>query len=334
VAQAPPVGGIARRVYKRAVKSAATLPVHLVVVVAVALSTLTACHKEPGSGHVAEAGPVQRPPGPVGREEAVEFVLALINHDRAVEGLPAVEWDETAARAAQGHVDDMTRNGFTAHWGSNGSVPEQRYTDAGGEHFVSENVACLFDGVVRELDPAPAFSAVDLEKIETAFISEVPPNDGHRKNILGKWHVKVGVGLAQPLGVPQPCMAQEFVDEYGNYDDLPRTAKAGKVIEIAGEVHEPVKFGAVGVGRTDLPRPLTFDDLKQTSSYPVPSPQVLYTPPGFQTPKPVTVKGNTFSIEVPLGAAGKPGRYGVSIWGKYPGDSSLRMISLRTVMVE
>jgi hypothetical protein len=270
----------------------------------------------------------------MGLEEAARYVVALVNHDRAAEGLPAVEWDETAARAAQAHVEDMTTKGFTAHWGSNGSVPEERYTLSGGEHFVSENVACLFDGEARELDPSPAFSAIELEKIETAFISEVPPNDGHRKNILGKWHLKVGIGLAQPRGVPQPCMAQEFVDAYGEYEDLPRRAKAKDVLKIAGEVHPPVTFGAVGVGRTDLPHPLTLAELKATGGYPVPSPHVLYTPPGFQTPKVVTVNGNAFSIHVALDPAGKKGRYGVSVWGKYPGESSLRMISLRTVRVE
>jgi len=42
----------------------------------------------------------------------------------------------------------------------------------------------------------------------------VPPNDGHRKNILKKWHTKFGVGIAVPVGIQQPCMSQEFVDEF------------------------------------------------------------------------------------------------------------------------
>jgi uncharacterized protein YkwD len=289
-----------------------------------------ACHKEPGSGYVAGAGPVPRPAGPLGAEEAARYVLQLVNHDRAKEGLPPVEWDDTAAL----HVDDMTRNGFTAHWGTDGSVPEQRYTESGGRHLVWENAACLFDGQVRELDPSPTFDPVDMEKIETAFISEVPPNDGHRQNILKKWHVKLGVAVAKPAGVKQPCMAQEFVDEYGEYEDLPREAKPGQVVRVAGEVREPVKFGAIGVARTDLGKPMTVPELLQTSGYAMPKPFVLYTPPGFQTPKPVQVDGARFTIDVPLSEAARPGRYSVSVWARYPGDDALTMVSLRTVRVQ
>jgi hypothetical protein len=266
-------------------------------------------------------------------EDGARYVLALVNHDRAEEGLPAVEWDDTAARAAERHAADMARNGFTAHWGTDGSVPEQRYSEAGGEHLVWENAACLFDGKARELDANARYSAIDLEKVETAFMSEVPPNDGHRLNILKKWHVKLGVGLAKPAGNAPPCLAQEFVDEYGDYEALPKTARVGRSVTVAGEVREPAKFGAVGVARIDAAEPIPVEKLLQTSGYAMPSPFVLYTPPGFVTPKPVTVKGNEFTIDVRLGEKG-PGRYGVSVWGRYPGDGKeMTMLSLRVVTV-
>lgn len=298
------------------------------------MAVLPACRgKEPGTAYAAEAGPVQRPSGPMNADDAAKYVLALVNHDRAEEGLPAVEWDDTAAKAARNHVEDMARLGYTAHWGSDGSVPEQRYTEAGGVHLVTENAACFFDGEARELDAGAKYQAVDLEKIETAFMSETPPNDGHRKNILKKWHTRVGVGLATPRGVPQPCLVQEFVDEYGTYDDLPRTAHPGQTIRVAGEVKSPVKFGGVGISRIDLAKPLDVKHLLGTSTYPMPEPFVLYFPAGYKTPKPVKVDGNRFSIDVPLSDHGRPGRYGVSVWGNFPGDDALVMVSFRTVDV-
>ena len=42
---------------------------------------------------------------------------------------------------------------------------------------------------------------------------------------------------------------------------------------------------------------------------------------------------NRFSIAVPLSDAGKAGRYEVSVWGSYPGDTALVMVSLRVVDV-
>jgi hypothetical protein len=244
-----------------------------------------------------------------------------------------VDWDAAAARAGLRHAEDMASHGYTAHWGTDGSVPEERYTSAGGEHLVFENAACFFDGTKRGLERSPVFRAIDLEKIETAFMSEVPPNDGHKKNILRKWHTKFGVGLAVPRGVPQPCMSQEFVDEYGSYAGLPRDARVGRTLTVAGELREPVKFGGVGIARIEPARPMSAEQLNATSTYAMPEPFVLYFPKGFETPKPVQVEGNHFKIDAPLTDAGRPGRYEVSVWASFPDDKALVMISLRVIDV-
>lgn len=275
---------------------------------------------------------MERPSGPVDLGEARAYVLSLVNRDRAEAGLGPVVRDEIAERAGQRHVEDMVKSGFTAHWGSDGSVPEQRYTEAGGEHFVQENAACFFDGEARELDPSPTLDPAALEQIESAFIHEQPPNDGHRKNILKKWHTKLGVGLAKPVGIDQPCMAQEFVDEYGEYEGLPQKAKVGQRIGVAGTVSKPAEFGGVGLAKIDLAKPLAPSHLNTTSTYPVPDPYVLYFPEGFKTPKPVKLVGNRFSIDVSLDQG--PGRYEVSVWGRYPGNDAFVMISLRTIHVQ
>ena len=293
------------------------------------LLLLSAC------GPRSRRGPTElvKPTGPLELEQAREYVLGLVNRDRADLDVEAVERDESAERAGQRHAEDMVGKGYTAHWGSDGSVPEQRYTEAGGEHFVQENAACFFDAQTRELDPKPMFDAVELEKVQTAFMSEKPPHDGHRQNIIKPVHNRFGVGLAKAVGLPNVCMSQEFVDAYGEYGALPREAKAGQKLEIEGEVHDPVGFGGVGIGRIQPAKPMSAEQLNNTSTYRVPQPDALYHPAGFKTPKPVTLKGRRFSIELALDRGG-PGRYEVSIWGKYPGaGDELVMISLRTIHV-
>ncbi len=275
-----------------------------------------------------------RPPGPVPLADAQRYVLALINYDRSKHGLAAVAWDETAAKAGQRHAEDMARNGFTAHWGTDGSVPELRYTEAGGTHMAQENSACFFDGVVRELDPNPMFDPVKLEQIESAFYNEKPPNDGHRKNILKAWHNKVGVGITKPVGIDQPCMAQEFLDEYGDYDGIPVKARVGQKVTVSGEVTEPVQFGGVGLGRIDLPKPMDPAQLNQTSSYRVPEPKELFFPKGFVTRVEVAMTGKRFSIDLELDENKQPGLYMVTIWGKFPENDELTITSLRAVRVE
>ena len=298
------------------------------------LAAVPACRKEPGTGRVAEAGPIRRPEGPLTLEQATRFVVDLVNHDRATFGLPAVDWDETAGRGGQVHAEDMAEHGYTAHWGTDGSVPEERYTAAGGTNFVQENAACFFDGQSRGLDSAPTFTAVDLEKIEGAFMAEVPPRDGHRKNILTASHRKLGVGLAMPKGVSQACMSQEFVDDYGEYAGLPERKGVGDTVSIKGEISAPAKFGAIGIARIELRHAMSAAELNATYTYAIPKPFALYSPPGYVTPEPVHVDGNRFSIAVPLSEERKRGRYEVSVWATLPGSSKLVMVSLRVVTVQ
>jgi uncharacterized protein YkwD len=277
--------------------------------------------------------PVVRPNAPVGLDAAREYLLAIVNRDRKAEGLAPVVIDETANRAGQGHAEDMARFGYTAHWGTDGSVPEQRYTEAGGEHLVFENAACFFDAERRELDPDPHFSAESLDRIQKAFMDEVPPNDGHRKNILNPRHTHVGFGVARPVGIDQPCLTHEFVDHYGEYSTLPKHARRGQKLEISGEVKAPVVFGGVGIAHDPRPRPISPSELNQTSTYRMPTPYATFFPPGFVTPKPVKFDGKHFSLDLTLSRG--PGRYSVSIWGRFPGaGDELTMTSLRTVLVK
>ncbi|HEY6561838.1 MAG TPA: CAP domain-containing protein [Polyangiaceae bacterium] len=270
--------------------------------------------------------------GPLTLEDAREYVLSLVNRDRAEHALSPVERDRVAERAGQRHVEDMTRHGFTAHWGTDGSLLEERYTAAGGQHMVHENTACFADAQRRNVDRNPLFEAALLERIQNAFMAELPPDDGHRRNILKPVHNRVGIGLAKPVGIAEPCMAQEFVDAYGEFEELPGRATVGQPVTVSGEVHEPVKFGGVGIARVEPAQPISPKDLLPKKSYVLPQPYVMYFPPGFETPKPVAVTGSRFTITVPLNQGGRPGRYEISVWGRYPGGGdALVMISVRTI---
>ena len=84
-------------------------------------------------------------------------MVALVNRDRATQGLGPVELDDGAPTVAgQAHAEDMARLGYLGHWGSDGSVPEQRHTEAGGSDMVLENALCFTDEAKRTLDPKAA----------------------------------------------------------------------------------------------------------------------------------------------------------------------------------
>jgi len=297
-----------------------------------------------GCGQKHGGAPPPRPKGPLDVEEARTYMLALVNADRQREGLGTVELQDVATRAAQRHADDMATNGFRAHWGTDGSVPEQRYTEAGGEHLVHENVTCFFDGKQRALEKNPLFLPEELEAAERTYMAEKPPNDGHRLNILIPKHNRLGVGLTKAEGLAQVCVSQEFVDEYGEYEPLPKTARAGARIVVAGRVEKPAVFGGVGIARGPLPAELYPSDLNSTSTYMMPTPYATYFPKGYVTPREVKLENGRFSIELVLDRGS--GRYAVSVWGRFPegvggaandksasSPNELGMLSLRTILV-
>lgn len=278
-----------------------------------------------------------RPNGPLTLAEARRYMVELINRDRATEHLSPVELDEGApTRAGQAHAEDMARLGFLGHWGSDGSVPEQRMTEAGGADVDFENAYCVTDEKRRALDLGARFSPADLEQAEAMFFGEKPPNDGHRKTILGKWRNTVGIGIAMPRPVGNellvPCISQEFVDRYGTYEPLPRTGKPGAKLHVAGTLAQGVKVGAVGIVRLADPKRLPVAELNRRRTYAQPAPSEMFWPRGFRTRIPLETRGQSFALDLPLPRA--RGLYEVSVWAEHPGETSFGAVSLRTLRVE
>jgi hypothetical protein len=269
--------------------------------------------------------------------EARRYMVELINRDRASVGVGPVVLDEgAAARAGQAHAEDMAKNGYLGHWGTDGSVPEQRFTEAGGADMVMENASCFTDEKTRTLDRSARIDPRNVELAQNMFFHEQPPHDGHRKNILKPWHKRVGIGVAQPVAtpteIPAPCFAQEFVDSYGIYAPVPRKLRVGEGLHVEGTIAAPATFAGVGLSRVESPQPLPVGELNRRRSYPVPSPYQMYWPPGFQTPIPVKVLGNKFSIDVPVNDSAQAGLYEVSVWASMPHSEDLVMVSLRTIL--
>lgn len=287
-------------------------------------------------------------PSPAGHEkvtglltlaEARRYMVTLINRDRATQGLKPVTLDEgPATGAGQRHAEDMAHHGFLGHWGTDGSVPEHRYTEAGGTAMVLENASCVTDENERGLVASPRIDPRQVEETEAMFFHELPPNDGHRKNILKPQHTRVGIGIGlaapRPSEIVPPCFTQEFVDEYGTYRALPRRAKVGETLHVEATLEAPASAAGIGLARVELPRALSPAEANKRRVYPVPPPYQMYWPKGYKTPIPVTIEGRGMRLEVPLTEGGKPGLYEVSVWAKVPGQTDLAIVSLRTILVE
>lgn len=281
----------------------------------------------------------ERPNHPLSQAEARGWALTLLNRDRVSMGLGPLVLDEVASAAAARHVSDMIARGFTAHWGSDGSIPELRYSDLGGQDLVVENVACFGDGKPRTPSDEGPFDPEAIEQAERRFFEETAPDDGHRKNILLPLHTRAGFAFGLGSGSAMLCVAQELVHHEGSYAPLPKTVRAGDLLHVEGDLDAPFGFGAVGIAWLPTPGPMTFAALHATGSYTMPEPHLLFQTAEFETPKPVTVVGRHFVIDLPLDSATRnaktEGLFEILIYAHAPkAGARIDPVSARVVRLE
>jgi uncharacterized protein YkwD len=221
-------------------------------------------------------------------EEARVYMLDLINGDRTAHGLNPVQVDPVATTAGQRHTDEMARNGFISHWNKNGKKPDQRYTESGGIHCNTENLAFrTFRGATPSTDSdgkktskdgggvyalhgVQAFRQSDLDKMQRAFMAEKPPRDGHRRCILDPVHNYVGIGLSLSSNGQENyriALAQEFTNIYGQYDPIQQMCTRGQSITLSGRLNPGYEVYEVMFDYDPLPNSMDFKALDKTVTY-------------------------------------------------------------------
>jgi uncharacterized protein YkwD len=109
-------------------------------------------------------------------------VFLRVNQVRQSAGLRPLARNRALELAAQRHAEDMARNNFMSHRGSNGSSPAARIRAAGYPWITwAENVAVGY--------PTPA-------AVMNAWLN----SPGHRRNILSPNMQEIGIGFAQAAG--------------------------------------------------------------------------------------------------------------------------------------
>jgi uncharacterized protein YkwD len=272
---------------------------------------------------------------------AREYMVSLINRDRAAIGLQPVELDPVACAAGQAHSEEMALSKYVSHWDLQGRKPDQRYSEAGGQGAVSENVLVTHDfaeGENYRLAPQQLFRKSELEQMESLFFNEQAPNDGHRQNILNPSHNRVGVGLTTTLPGNRVACTQEFVNQYGNISKLPEQQQRGANLALKGELPKGMSIYSVDIYRDAQPHPMSTSELKLTHSYTMPTENVArYFPPPYLSPGHMNVSetqfGEKFSIDVKADQNWKPGLYYVVVWVKKADSVSPLVTSTQTVAI-
>ena len=193
-------------------------------------------------------------------------MLELINAERIKAGVaPVILGDNVAAQL---HAESALENCFSSHWGIDGLKPYMRYSVAGGYQSNAEN-ASGSDYCIKGSERYRALGSIERE-IEKAMYGlqgngGLMGSPGHRRNILGKWHKKVNIGLAWDRYNFKAV--QQFEGNYIEYDHLPFIENG--IISLSGTVRNGVAFEDAGDLKVRLyydppTRPLTRGQISRT----------------------------------------------------------------------
>jgi uncharacterized protein YkwD len=201
--------------------------------------------------------------------EIKRHLFQRINHDRQLHRLAPVEYDKIAAQVGEAHCREMLGHKYLSHWNQKGYKPYHRFAFAGGTDSVHEN--CSSSDASGAVYYSINKVISDVLNSHEAMMAEVPPDDGHRQNILDPAHTHVGIGLA--FDSRSIRMSQEFIKRYvslstmppqtlhvhGTFDFRGRLLQAGHTLKSIAVFYEPT------------PRNMTVAELNRTSSYGLPN---------------------------------------------------------------
>lgn len=233
------------------------------------LGTAATSTPTPNPTHTPIPTPTPTPVPNLRHIDAKRYMLSLINHERVAAGVPAVSLGDNIA--AQLHAEASLEGCFSSHWGADGLKPYMRYSLAGGYQSNGENGHgsdyCIT--VQSRSSDGYRYRPIDsiAQEIEEAMEGWMD-SPGHRRNILGKHHKKVNVGLAWDRYNFKAY--QHFEGDYVKYDRLPVIDDG--VLVMSGRVKNGAHFNedrdlGVQIYYDTPPYPLTRGQLSLTYCY-------------------------------------------------------------------
>jgi uncharacterized protein YkwD len=200
-------------------------------------------------------------------------LLEMVNEERDVANVPAVEMDELAAKVATKHAVDMATGVFASHWGRDGFKPYHRYSFAGGTNATQENVSAADNTWSTKLKDLKQ----DTAYLHVRLYQETPPYDGHRRTILAPQHTHVGFGLA--VEQLRLRLVELFVARHVKVESLPRSARPGEQISFAAKMlKRDYTLNSIEVFYETIPAARELSWLREARPYALPEESKLLRP--------------------------------------------------------
>lgn len=130
------------------------------------------------------------PPASSTNQQLAQQLFALINQNRATNGLPALTWEPGLVTSASRHTQVMAGGCGLSHQCAGESALGTRETNAGVNwNACGENIGTG--------GPAPSYNAQwsMASGLHRSMMNETPPNDGHRRNLLSSTFHRIGISI-------------------------------------------------------------------------------------------------------------------------------------------
>lgn len=268
---------------------------------------------------------------PIVYQQAQDYMLQLINAERARAGAAPVRSDPLAAQAGKQHADDMCAGAYISHWDREGLKPARRFNLLGGYHMLSENVYM-----------GSGYNDSTNGMIERAM-ETLMASPGHRKTILDPRYTHVGIGLALSPDGRRFYVSQEFITRVGGEYSCPTTAAVGSKVDFCGrfdascysfeQIAEAWEEGPVARDPRWLNRTGVYQDGDRMFAAYSPLPSVYFS--GMSTMHDVAVdeQQGTFKCRALLDFKGKPGLYYLFVWLRDKRSGEMVQVATATIEV-
>lgn len=191
--------------------------------------------------------------------------LNYINQSREKHNAPPVKLDILACRVANKQSKEAAENKFNGHWNLRGEKPYHRWAVAGGIDHIGENAASMwFSG---NHDKSLDNQLKLMKKSHDEFMAEIPPNDGHKKQVIDPIHNYVGIGCY--ITDHEFRYYEEYIDRYIEFINIePDKNNPDGNILLVKPISDKHFVYAVIVYYEPIPSPLTIEQVNAKGAYP------------------------------------------------------------------
>jgi uncharacterized protein YkwD len=189
--------------------------------------------------------------------------LDIINKSRRKNNASPVRLDILASRVANKMAREAAENEYLGHWNMAGEEPYLRYAFSGGYDHVSENAYGEWSS--DNYNQSVSLISSLMKTGHGKFMAERAPADGHKKNIIDKYHNFVGIGFY--LTGKQFRYYEEFIDRYLEFENIPAEVKPGEPCKITVKTNGQSFLYYIIIYRENWPQPISPAQISKKGSY-------------------------------------------------------------------